>query len=106
MARLGVAATASTMGKAVLHLPPVRSTGGRAAGRFGSARDDLLQCNPFFDTCDRILGSRVMSDKLPLADNSMSDNATTVERKCLTDYRDPNECPTKQQMRNSAYEGD
>ena len=39
-----------------------------------------------------------------LADNSMSDNATTVERKCLTDYRDPDVCPTKQQMGNSAYE--
>lgn len=45
-----------------------------------------------------------MSDKLVLADNSMSDNATTVERKCLTGYRDPDECPTKQQVRNSIYE--
>lgn len=47
-----------------------------------------------------------MSDKLILAGNSMSDNATTVERKCLTDYRDPDECPTKQQVGNSVYEGD
>lgn len=46
-----------------------------------------------------------MSDKLVLADNSMSDNATTVERKCLTDYRAPDECPTKQQMGNSVHEG-
>lgn len=46
-----------------------------------------------------------MSDKLVLADNSMSDNATAVEQKCLTDYRNPDECPTKQQMVNSAYEG-
>ena len=36
----------------------------------------------------------------------MSDNATTVERKRLTDYRDPDECPTKQQVGNSVYEGD
>lgn len=47
-----------------------------------------------------------MSDKLILACNSMSDNATTVERKCLTDYRDPDECPTKQQVGNSVYEDD
>lgn len=46
-----------------------------------------------------------MSDKLVLADNSMSDKATAVERKCLTDYRDPDECPTKQQVRNSIYDG-
>lgn len=46
-----------------------------------------------------------MSNKLVLADNSMSDNATTVEQKCLTDYRDPSECPTKQQVGNSAYDG-
>lgn len=46
-----------------------------------------------------------MSDKLVLADNSMSDNATTVERKCLTTYRDPDECLTKQQVGNSVYEG-
>lgn len=47
-----------------------------------------------------------MSDKTVLADNSMSDNATTVERKCLTDFRDPDECPTKQQMGNNIYEGE
>lgn len=47
-----------------------------------------------------------MSNKTVLADNSMSDNATTVERKCLTDYRDPSECPTKQQVGNSVYDGD
>ena len=47
-----------------------------------------------------------MSDKLVLADNSMSDNATTVEWKCLTDYRNPNECPTKHQVGNSVYKGD
>lgn len=47
-----------------------------------------------------------MSDKLLLPDDSMSDNATTVERKCLTDYRDPDECPTKQQAGNSSYELD
>lgn len=46
-----------------------------------------------------------MSDKMALADNSMSDNATTVERECLTDYRDPDECPTKQQVGKSANEG-
>lgn len=46
-----------------------------------------------------------MSDKLVLADNSMSDNATTVERKCLTGYRALDECPAKQQVGNSAYEG-
>lgn len=45
-----------------------------------------------------------MSDKLVLAGNSMSDNATTVERKCLTDHRGPDECPTKQQVGNSAGE--
>lgn len=60
----------------------------------------------FFDICDEALGSRVMSDKLASADNSMSDNATDVEQKCLTDYRDPDECLTKQQERNSVYEGD
>lgn len=47
-----------------------------------------------------------MSDKLVLADNSMSDNATTVERKCLTGYRALDECPTKQQLGNSVHEGD
>ena len=47
-----------------------------------------------------------MSDKLVLAGNSMSDSATTVERKFLTDYRDPDECPTKQRVGNSVYEGD
>lgn len=47
-----------------------------------------------------------MSDKTVFTDNSMSDNATTVERKCLTDYRDPSECPTKQQVGNSVYDGD
>lgn len=47
-----------------------------------------------------------MSDKTVLADNSMSDNATAVEQKCLTDYRDSDECPTKQQVRNSIYERD
>ncbi len=46
-----------------------------------------------------------MSDKLVLADNSMSDNATAVEQKCLTDYKDPDECLTKQQVGNSFYEG-
>ena len=47
-----------------------------------------------------------MFDKTVLADNSMSDNTTTVEWKCLTDYKEPDECPTKQQMGNSVYEGD
>lgn len=47
-----------------------------------------------------------MSNKTVLADTSMSDNATTVERKCLTDNRYPDECPTKQQVGNSVYEGD
>lgn len=46
-----------------------------------------------------------MPDKLVLADNSMSDNATTVERKCLTDYRNPAVCPTKQQVGNNIYKG-
>lgn len=46
-----------------------------------------------------------MSDKTGLADNSKSDNATAVERKCLTGYRALDECPTKQQVGNSAYEG-
>jgi len=46
-----------------------------------------------------------MSDKLVLADNSMSDNATAAERKCLIGYRTLDECPTKQQVGNSAYEG-
>lgn len=46
-----------------------------------------------------------MSDKLVLADNSMSANATAVERKCLTGYRPLDECQTKQQVGNSAYEG-
>lgn len=46
-----------------------------------------------------------MSDKLVLAENSMSDNATTVERKCLTNYRNLDERPTKQQIGNSVYEG-
>lgn len=44
-----------------------------------------------------------MSDKTVLADNSMSDNATAVERRCLTDYRVLDECPTKQQVGNSVY---
>ena len=47
-----------------------------------------------------------MSDKTVLADNSMSDKATAVERKCLTDNRNSDECPTKQQVRNSNYERD
>lgn len=47
-----------------------------------------------------------MSDKLVLAGNSISNNAIPVERKCLTDYRDPDECLPKQQMGNSIYEGD
>lgn len=47
-----------------------------------------------------------MSDKTVLANYLMSDNATTVERKCLTDYRDPSKCPTKQQVGNGAYDGD
>lgn len=39
-----------------------------------------------------------MSDKLVLAGNSMSANATAVERKCLTGYRTLDECPTRQQF--------
>lgn len=66
----------------------------------------FCRATEFSDTCDRILGSRVMSDKLASADNSMSGNATDVEQKCLTDYRGPDECLTKQQVRNSVYEGD
>lgn len=46
-----------------------------------------------------------MSDKSVLADNSMSDNATTVKRKDLTVYRDSDECPTKQQVGNRASRG-
>ena len=58
------------------------------------------------DTCDVVLESREMSDRLLSVDRSMSDNFTSAERKCLTDYRDPDECPTKQQVRNNVYKGD
>ena len=47
-----------------------------------------------------------MSDRLLSVDGSKSDNSPSVERKCLTDYRDSNECPTKQQVRNNVYKGD
>lgn len=53
-----------------------------------------------------VLGRREMSDRLLLVDRSMSDNLPSVERKRLTDYRDPDECPTKQQVRNNVYKGD
>ena len=36
-----------------------------------------------------------MSDRLLSVDGSVSDNSPSVERKCLTDYRNSNECPTK-----------
>ena len=47
-----------------------------------------------------------MSDRSLSVDGLMSDNSPSVERKCLTDYSDPNECPTKQQVINCVFEGD
>lgn len=47
-----------------------------------------------------------MSDRLLSVNGSMSDNSASVERKCLTDYRDLDECLPKQQVRNNVYEGD
>ena len=44
-----------------------------------------------------------MSDKLLLADDSTSDNATGEEFKCLTCYRNLDECPTKQQAGNRVH---
>lgn len=46
-----------------------------------------------------------MSDRLLSVNGSMSDNSASVERKCLTDYRDLDECLPKQQVRNNADEG-
>ena len=66
----------------------------------------FCRATAFSNTCDVVLESREMSDRSLSVDGSMSDNSPSVERKCLTDYSDPNECPTKQQVRNSVFEGD
>ena len=84
------------------------SAGQAAALRGDSTQVGVIFCRAtdFSDTCDVVLGSREMSDRLLSVDGSMSDNSLSVERKCLTDYRNPDECPTKQQVRNNVYKGD
>lgn len=81
------------------------SCGQAAAPRGDSTLLGVIFCCAidFSDTCDVVLESREISDRLLSVDGSMSDNSTSAERKCLTDYRDSVECPTKQQVRNNVY---
>lgn len=84
------------------------SAGQAAAPRGESTLFGVIFCRAigFSDAYDVALGSREMSDRLPSVIESMSDNSASVERKCLTDYRDLDECLPKPQVRNNVYEGD